>query len=60
MNFNIENYLNQFKNQFRYWLWIKVREPKIRQQYHPSNIQKLLKGSDDETEEEFENRFNKW
>lgn len=26
----------QFKKQFRYWLWIKVREPKIKNIYNPT------------------------
>jgi len=28
-------YSLRFKKQFRDWLWVKVREPKIRQKYHP-------------------------
>ena len=41
-------YCVKYKTQFRYLLWVKVREPKIQQQYHPDNLTKrLLSISDD-------------
>ena len=46
---NLYYYL-KFKNQFRNWLWEKVRKPKIEQKYHPNNlIQKLDENTDLDT-----------
>lgn len=39
----------KYKKQFRDWLWIKVRLPRIEQKYHPDNLLKLLELCDDET-----------
>jgi len=39
-------YSLKFKQQFRNWLWIKVRKPKIEQQFHPNKLLKLLNGND--------------
>jgi Leucine-rich repeat (LRR) protein len=51
-------YSLKFKNKFRDWLWKKVREPKIQQQYHPSRLAELLKHEDiDDIDEE---KFNNW
>ena len=35
-------YCLKYKSQFRYLLWIKLREPKIQQYYHPENLLQLL------------------
>ncbi len=35
-------YCLKYKKQFRYLLWIKLREPKIQQYYHPTNLLQLL------------------
>lgn len=35
-NFRHLYYSLKFKKQFKYWLWCKIREPKIRLQYHPN------------------------
>jgi Leucine-rich repeat (LRR) protein len=44
------HYSLKFKNQFRNWLWEKVRKPKIEQKYHPNNlIQKLNENTDLDT-----------
>jgi Leucine-rich repeat (LRR) protein len=50
-------YSFKFKNKFRDWLWKKVREPKIQQQFHPSRLLELLKDNDinDVDEETFTN-----
>ena len=50
-------YSLKFKNKFRYWLWKKVREPKIQKQFHPSRLLELLKDHDinDVDEETFTN-----
>jgi Leucine-rich repeat (LRR) protein len=37
-----------FKKRFRYWLWVRVREPKIREKYSPYNLLKLIDGFEDE------------
>jgi Leucine-rich repeat (LRR) protein len=43
-------YSLKFKNQFRNWLWEKVRKPKIEKKYHPNYlIQKLDENTDLDT-----------
>jgi hypothetical protein len=39
-------YSLKLKNKFRKWLWEKVREPKIKQRYHPSVLLEVLKDKD--------------
>ena len=41
-NFRHLYYCLKFKNQFRTWLWERVREPKIALKYHPSYLEKHL------------------
>jgi Leucine-rich repeat (LRR) protein len=54
-------YLLKYKNKFRDWLWIRVREPKIRLLYSPANLNILLDNMIDiEDEEEFQNKINNW
>ena len=36
----------KFKNQFRDWLWVKVREPKIMRKYYPSYLNSLDEDAD--------------
>jgi hypothetical protein len=31
-------YSLKYKKQFLHWLWVKIREPKIMQRYHPSYL----------------------
>jgi hypothetical protein len=51
-------YSLKFKNKFRDWLWKKVREPKIEQQFHPIRLVELLKQEDiNDIDEE---KFNNW
>lgn len=38
----------KFKRQFRDWLWIKVRLPRIEKQFHPDNLVEFLYEIDDE------------
>jgi len=47
-NFKKFWFLFKFKNKFRDWLWIKVREPVIREKYSAENLMKLLKDRDEE------------
>jgi len=35
-------YALKYKKQFRDLLWVRIREPKIRQRYHPDNLMKML------------------
>ena len=39
-------YLLKFKKRFRDWLWIRVREPKIKEHYSVKNLLKLLENED--------------
>ena len=51
----------KFKKQFRDWLWLKVRLPKIEQMYHPGNLNTLLnEKNDDIKEEEFDKVISAW
>jgi hypothetical protein len=43
-------YSLKFKNQFRKWLWEKVRKPKIEQKYHPIHLIHLIQRLDENTE----------
>ena len=53
-------YCLKFKNKFRNWLWIKVREPKIQINYSPEKLLNLLSTIQNETDEyEFNNLLNK-
>jgi Leucine-rich repeat (LRR) protein len=46
-NFRHLYYSLKFKKQFKYWIWAKVREPKIILQYNPSNLFNNLDDDDD-------------
>ena len=56
-NFRYLYYSLKLKQKFRDWLWIKVREPKIKEQYSVSNLLKLLQGKKDE---ELEGLLDTW
>ena len=49
-------YINKFKTKFLDILWIKIREPKIREKYSPSRIIELLYeiGEDDDNFDKFD------
>lgn len=53
-------YSLKYKSRFRHWLWIKVREPKIREYYSPVNLEKILSGIDNDDYERFDNILNNW
>jgi hypothetical protein len=60
-NFKYLYYCIKFRNQFRNLLWIKVREPKIKEYYNPKNLIKLLNQMNNENdEEEFHHLINTW
>ena len=48
----------KYKAQFRHWLWVKVRLPKIEKAYHPSKLNELLNA--DMSEEELDNVLSNW
>ena len=50
-------YLLKFKSQFRDWLWIKVRLPRIQNQYHPDNLDEFLCCVNDE---DLDERLDNW
>ena len=47
-----------FGNQFRYLLWTKIREPKIKEKYSPNNLAKLLCNIDND--KDFDNVLENW
>ena len=48
----------KYKAQFRHWLWVRVRLPKIEKTYHPSKLNELL--NTDMSEEELDNVLINW
>ena len=42
-------YALQFKKQFRHWLWVRVKEPKIQKDFHPDNLLNLKEDDDLDT-----------
>ena len=59
-NFKHSYYSLKFKNKFRDWLWVKVREPKIQEYYSPNNLVKLLSKIDEDDFEQFDNALSNW
>ena len=57
-NFRHLYYSLKFKKQFRDWLWVRIREPKIRKKYCTDNLLKLINGCEDE--EIFDNLLSNW
>jgi hypothetical protein len=41
-------YCLKYKKQFRHWLWVRIREPKIREAFHPRYL--IEKLPDEETD----------
>ena len=50
----------KYKQHFRDWLWIRVKEPAIKMKYHPNNLQELLKDVDENDEVAFHDTINNW
>lgn len=48
-------YCLRFKRQFKDWLWLRVREPKIKEHFHPMHLENL-----DEDAAELDNFLNHW
>ena len=59
-NFKHLFYSLKFKNKFRDWLWVKVREPKIQEYYSPANLVKLLSGIDEDDFEQLDTALSNW
>ena len=51
-------YCIKLKDKFRYWLWIRVRQPKIAAKYHPQNLSTVLYGC--VTDDDMFKRLNEW
>jgi hypothetical protein len=53
-------YTLKYKKQFQYWLWVLIREPKIRNRYHPNNLITMLEGKEESTLDELDELLEKW
>jgi Leucine-rich repeat (LRR) protein len=53
-------YAFKYKKQFRDWLWVRIREPKIRNKYHPDNLIKLLEDRENLTLDELDELDYNW
>jgi hypothetical protein len=53
-------YSLKYKKQFIYLLWIHIREPKIKNKYHPNNLMTMLKGRDEITLDELDDLIYNW
>lgn len=51
-------YSTKLKQRFRDWLWVKVREPKIKDKYSPNNLIERISGIEDE--DQFHNTLDNW
>jgi hypothetical protein len=53
-------YALKYKKQFQYLLWVHVREPKIRNKYHPNNLIAMLEKKEDITLDALDELLDKW
>jgi Leucine-rich repeat (LRR) protein len=55
-------YTIKYKKQLKNWLWMRIREPKIKYKYHPSNLMTMLKGreEDEMTLDELDKLIENW
>ena len=53
-------YAVKYKKQFRHWLWVHIREPKIRIKYHPDNLIIWLEGPENLRLDELDELDNNW
>ena len=53
-------YALKYKKQFRDWLWVRIREPKIRNKYHPDNLIKLLEDQENLTLDQLDELDDNW
>ncbi len=53
-------YSLKYKKQFLDLLWVRIREPKIRNKYHPNNLIAMLEGKEESTLDELDELLEKW
>ncbi len=53
-------YSLKYKKQFINWLWVCIREPKIRNKYKPENLIAMLEGKEEITLDELDELLEKW
>jgi hypothetical protein len=53
-------YTLKYKSKFRNLLWVHIREPKIRNKYHPDNLIKLLEDRENLTLDELDEFNDNW
>ena len=53
-------YVLKYKQRFRDWLWVRIREPKIRSKYHPDNLIKWLYDQEKLTLDELDKLDDNW
>ena len=53
-------YSLKYKKGFRDWLWVRIREPKIRNKYHPDKLIKFLEGRKNLTLDELDELDDNW
>ena len=53
-------YVLKYKKQFRDLLWVHIREPKIRNKYHPNNLIKMLEDREKLTLDELDKLDDNW
>jgi Leucine-rich repeat (LRR) protein len=53
-------YSLKYKKQLQDLLWFHIREPKIRNRYHPNNLMTMLEGREDITMDELDELLEKW
>jgi hypothetical protein len=53
-------YSLKYKKQFLDLLWVHIREPKIKNKYHPNNLMTMLEGKDEITMDELDDLINNW
>jgi hypothetical protein len=53
-------YILKYKKKFLDLLWVNIREPKIRNKYHPSNLMTMLEEKEDITLDELDELLEKW
>jgi hypothetical protein len=53
-------YTLKYKKHFRDLLWVHIREPKIRNKYHPDNLIKMLEDRENLTLDELDELDANW
>jgi hypothetical protein len=53
-------YALKYKKKFQQLLWVHIREPKIRNKYHPNNLIAILEGKEDMTLDKLDELLDEW